>query len=351
MPRVDTLIHKIRGATVLSTIDLTKGYWQIPLEEESKMKTAFATTSGLYHFTKMPFGLHGAAASFQRLMDHTLRAVSYCAVVYIDDILVFSHSWEEHKRHLRRVVEALWQAGLAANRKKSQIGQTAVQYLGFNIGGGKVWPVQDNVEALEKATPPHTRKELQSFLELANYYYRFIPNFVTRAAPLTDLLKGGGKGNKAITLPPTAITAFNNLKGNLCNQTRLHTPLDNAPFIVYTDASSTGLGAVLAQATAEGEKPILYLSWKLMPTEKKYAVIEKEALAMRWAIDKLRYYLWGQESTVVTDHAPLQWLSRMKYTNPRLMRWYLTLQPYRFMVQYRKGADNANGDFFSRQTV
>lgn len=315
MPRVDALIHKVGGATCLSTIDLTKGYWQIPLDVNSKAQTAFSAPSGLYQFTKMPFGLHHAAASFQRLMDHTLWGLQDCAVGYIDNILIFSHSWKEHLIHLRRVLCTLRQAGLVTNRRKSRLGCSAIQYLGFNIGGRKVWPIQHKVEVLEKAAPLTTRRKLQSFLGLANYY-RFVVNFTTQAAPLTDLLKGGGKGYKDIHLNPLVLEAFQDLKKALCDQTRLHTLLPNIPLMVHTDVSGTGLGTVLSQEASQGQRPIYYLSCKLTPTEHKYAVIEKKALAVRWAINQLKHYLWGQEFTIITDHAPLQWLAQMKDTNP-----------------------------------
>lgn len=226
-----------------------------------------------------------------------------------------------------------------------------MQYLGFNIGRAKVWPIQDKVEVLGKPAPTTTRKELQRFLGLANYYRRIVPQFSMLAAPLTDLLKGGGKETKAVHLIALGLTAFKGLKRVLCDQTHLHMPLSTLPFMVHTDASSTGVGAMLSQETNQGERQIYHLSRKLNPTKRKYAVIEKEALAIRWAVDQLKYYLWGQEFTVITDHAPLQWLARMKDTNSRLMRCFLALPPYHFTIKYRKESERANADFVSRQTV
>lgn len=191
-------------------------------------------------------------------------------------------------------------------------------------------------------------KELQSFLGLANYYRCFVSDFTTLATPLTDLLKGGGKGTKPVHLSTLALEAFQRLKKALCDQTQLHTFLPNLAFTMHTDASNTGLGVVLSQESPQGERPIYYLSRKLTPTEWKYTVIEKEAMAIRWAIEQHMYYLWGQEFTIITDHAPLQWLSRMKDTTPRLMKWYLV--PYRFTIKC-KGSDHANTDLFPRQTI
>lgn len=207
------------------------------------------------------------------------------------------------------------------------------------------------MEALSWATPPTTCKELQSFLGLANYYQCFVPHFASTVSALTDQLKGGGKRSKPVILMPEALQAFHNIKDALCHQMVLHTPLSNQPFLFHMDASSTGLGTILAQDTPQGEWPIIFLSHKLSPTEYKYAVIKKEVLEIRWSVDQLKYYLWGQDFMVVTDHDRLQWLSRMKDTNPRLMHWYLALQPYRFSIRYRRGCDHANADVFSSQSV
>lgn len=148
MPRVDALLDKIGGAQGLSTFDLTKGYWEIPLAKANRQKTAFANPSGLYQFTKMHFGLNGATASFQRVVDKVSRGVQDCTVAYVDDILVFTPSWEAHLTHLWRVLEVLRQIGLTANLKKTRLGQMSIQYLVFCIGQGRIWAVSDKVAAL-----------------------------------------------------------------------------------------------------------------------------------------------------------------------------------------------------------
>lgn len=161
MPWVDALLDKIESAQVLSTLNLTNGHWQITLATAGHQKTAFATTLGLYQFTKMPFGLHGAATSSQRVMDKALGGVQDCAITYIENILVFSPSWEAHLIHLRLVLEALRKLGLTANFKKSQLGQTAFQYLGFCISRGRTWAVPDKVPTLGDSLFPHTKKDFQ----------------------------------------------------------------------------------------------------------------------------------------------------------------------------------------------
>lgn len=181
MPHVDALLVVIGGVWVLSTIDLTKGYWQIPMVPTAREKTASATSSGLYHFVKMPFGLHGAPTLFQILMDKALNGVQDCAVPYIDDVLVFILNWAQHMHHLRWMFQALRQAKLTANWKKSHLGQWLVLFI---------WAIPDKVAILHHTTQPQTKKDLPSFLGLTGYYWQFVPHFATLASSLMDLLKG-----------------------------------------------------------------------------------------------------------------------------------------------------------------
>lgn len=181
-----------------------------------------------------------------------------------------------------------------------------MQQLGFCIGQGCNWAIADKVAALKKASAPWTKKEFQQFLGLANYYRCFVPQFSTLTAPLMDLLQVWGKGMKEVVWSEKAQTAFQCLKNALCANTILNTLLPNLPFALCTDASDVGLGAVVAQNTPKGEQPISFLSCKLTKAEKKDAVMKKEALAIQWAVEELKYYLWGQPFTVITEHAPLQ---------------------------------------------
>lgn len=220
----------------------------------------------------MPFRLHVAVVSFQRIMDKSLKGVKECAMAYIDDSFVFSPTWVEHLAHLRRVLQALHQARLMANQKKSHIGCTSVQYLGFWIEQGRIWVVPNKVEALAEAELPQTRKTSQSLLGLANW---FVPSFATLSAPFMDMLKGEGKELKPMGWSLGALTAFQQLKEALCWYSTLYAPLPNHPFVQYTNTSLVGLGAMLAQKMANGEHPIFFLCCKLMALELNYAVIEK----------------------------------------------------------------------------
>lgn len=347
MPHVQGLIEKLGKATYLSTLDLTKGYWQIPLTEESKQYTAFATPTGLYQFVRMPFGLHGAAATFQRLVDKLLTCHTSYAAAYIDDIIIFSQTWEEHLDHLGKVLAEIKRAGLTVNPEKCRLGVSQTQYLGFIVGKGQVRPVTSKVQGISEIPLPTCKKELQRFLGMVGYYRTFIPHFSQIAAPLTDCLRG--KGKKLWNWTEQCTKAFQELKGLLSRAPVLRAPDFSKPFLVATDASARGLGAVLSQEVDGEEHPIVFLSRKLTPAETKYATIEREALAVKWALNALKYYLLGAPFRLITDHAPLTWLGRMKDSNARLTRWYLSLQPFKFSVTYKKGAQHVNADFLSRQ--
>ncbi|XP_053873204.1 uncharacterized protein LOC128831095, partial [Malaclemys terrapin pileata] len=346
MPRIDELLARLGGARYITTLDLSKGYWQIPLEPASREKTAFATPTGLYQFTRMPFGLHGAPATFQRLMDRLLQPHQEYAAAYLDDVVIYSPQWETHLERVAAVLRSLREAGLTANPKKCRIGWQETKYLGYAIGHGQVKPLIGKVQAIANCPPPTTKRQVRQFLGLAGYYRRFIPQFAAIAAPLTGLLTKDSP--RQVIWTTECDRAFRTLKKCLCSEPVLYSPDFNLPFVLQTDASEVGLGAVLSQDVGGEEHPVLYISRKLFPREKNYAVVEKEALAVKWACEALRYYILGVPFTLVTDHSALQWLGRMKDHNMRLQRWYLALQPFAFTVRHRAGKEHANADFLSR---
>ena len=346
MPRVDELIERLGPARFVSTLDLTKGYWQVPLTERAKPKTAFATTEGLFQYTVLPFGVHGAPATFQRLMDKVLRPHRDFAAAYLDDIVIHSTTWEAHIQHLEAVLGALRRAGLTANAKKCRIGLTETDYLGFTVGRGCVKPQAQKVERIRNWPRPVTKKNIKSFVGLVAYYSHFINNFSMIAAPLYDLTRRNLPHH--VTWTAEAEKAFSLLKQALCEEPVLVAPDFNKPFILQTDASGTGVGAVLSQVVGESEHPVMYISRKLLKHEKNYATVEKAALAVKWAIHHLRYYLWGRKFTVVTDHAPLKWMARNKDKNDRITRWFLELQNYHFDVEHRPGRKLPHADALSR---
>ena len=349
MPRIDDLIDRLGKAGYISTLDLTRGYWQVPMAQQARAKTAFATPYGLFQFNVMPFGLQGAPATFQRLMDSVVRGLEFTAA-YLDDLIVYSETWEEHLAHLRVVFQRLREAGLTAKPKKCQFGANRCVYLGHVVGDGTVRPDPRKMEAMESFPTPQTKKQVRVFLGLAGYYRRFIPNYASMAAPLTDLTR------KSL---PTKIQwsddceqAFQHLKTQLCSAPVLHSPDFDKPFLLQTDASDRGIGAVLSQEDADGnDHPVGYFSRKFLPREQRYSTVEKECLAIKLGAQAFRVYLLGRPFTIQTDHRALIWLDRLKENNARLTRWSLALQPYQFKVTYRAGKANANADALSRATV
>ncbi len=342
MPRVDELIDRLGRARFISTLDLTKGYWQVPLTEGAKPKTAFSTPSGHWQYRVLPFGLHGAPATFQRLMDVLLRPHQAYAAAYLDDVIIHSESWEEHLERLRRVLMELRRAGLTANPRKCHFALFEAKYLGFQVGRGMVKPQEKKVAAILSAPRPTTKTQVRAFLGLAGYYRCFIPNFSSLAAPLTDLTRKGQPEKTPWSLE--ADRAFQQVMAALTSEPLLRAPDFGCPFLLQTDASDTGLGAVLSQVVDGEEHPVIYISRKLTPAESRYATVEKEALAVKWAVLELRYYLLGRKFTLITDHAPLQWMARAKDTNARVTRWFLALQDFHFVIRHRAGKANANAN-------
>ncbi|KAK5862983.1 hypothetical protein PBY51_000047 [Eleginops maclovinus] len=346
MPRVDELLDRLGTARFYTTLDLTKGYWQIPLSPESKEKTAFSTPYGLYQFVTLPFGLFGAPATFQRLMDRVLRPHSAYAAAYLDDVIIHSETWGQHMQQVGAVLESLRQAGLTANPKKCAVGRREVRYLGYHLGGGQVRPQIEKTAAISACPVPKTKKEVRRFVGLAGYYRRFIPAFSELTSPLTDLTRKGA--SDPVQWTEQCQLAFERVKKALCGKPLLFTPNFSLPFVLQTDASNSGVGAVLSQQVEGVDRPVLYISRKLAQREVNYSTVEKECLAIRWAVGALRYYLLGRPFTLYSDHAPLQWLHRMKDANARITRWYLALQPFNFKVIHRPGNRMVVADFLSR---
>ncbi len=240
----------------------------------------------------------------------------------------------------------LRRAGLSANPRKCHLALTEAKYLGFQVGRGLIKPQEKKVAAILSAPRPTSKTQVRAFLGLAGYYRCFIPNFSSLAAPLTDLTKKGQP--EKVPWGPTEEEALRRVKASLTSEPVLRAPDFNCPFLLQTDASDTGLGAVLSQIQDGEEHPVIYISRKLTPAEQRYATVEKEALAVKWAVLELRYYLLGRKFTLITDHAPLQGMARAKDTNARVTRWFLALQDFHFTVRHRAGTANANADGLSR---
>lgn len=346
MPCIDELIERIGRAKYITMLDHCKGYWQVPLEKTSREYTAFRTPVGLYQFTTMPFGLHGAPATFQRLMDLILQDCEDCSAAYLDDVVIYSNTWKDHLQHLHKILHKIQKAALTLNVTKCELAKHDTKYLGFQLGNGEVRPQLDKVEAIRNCPRPRTKKEVRSFLGLVGWYRRFIPQFSEKAVPLTNLKTKMVKN--PVPWTEDCEHAFTYLKECLCTFPVLRSPDFAKRFLVQVDASARGIGAVLLQEDRGQKYPVLYLSRKLLPRETRYATIEKEGLAIKWALESLRYYLLGREFDLETDHRALSWIHSMKDRNARVTRWYLSLQPYKFQIRYKAGKENIIADYLSR---
>ena len=246
---------------------------------------------------------------------------------------------------LRELFTHILNANLTIKPSKCVIGYNSLEFVGFIIGDG-LQPVLDKVKCINECPVPKTKKQVRSFLGMIGFYSKFIPNCAAISAPLSDLTKKG-LPNK-VKWEPVHQTAFDTLKSILSCKPILRLPDINLPFILQTDASDVGLGAVLVQEESGIRQPVAFASRKLNVAERNYSVIEKECLAIVWAIDKFHRYLYGIEFFLETDHKPLTYLNKSKTLNSRLMRWALRLQPYRFNLVAIKGKSNVIADYLSR---
>ncbi|XP_064468579.1 uncharacterized protein LOC135380569 [Ornithodoros turicata] len=345
IPRADELFAAVGTKRYFTKLDFSKGYWQIPLTEDSKEKTAFSTESGLYQFKYMPFGIKTAPAIFTRLMRKLIGDIPD-VVHYYDDVLIASNSWEDHLTTLSQVFQRIKSAGLTVRPTKCEIGAQEVSFLGHRLANGTLAPLQKTLERVLDANRPETIRQVRSFLGLAGYYREFIPDYAKIAAPLTDLTKKG-KGNR-VAWGPEQEEAFNELKKLLSSAPILKLPDFTRPFVIRTDASGRSLGAILLQEENGVLHPVSYASRKLLPREAAYSTVEREGLALVWGIDRYKTYLYGRHFTVQTDHQPLQYLKKQKHLNSRLLRWSLMLQEHSFRVEYIKGSENVGADYLSR---
>lgn len=345
LPRIDKILDKVADSVFITTLDLTKGYYQIPLHQDTIEKTAFITPDGKFEFLVLPFGLRNAPAIFQCMMDGILQDVPN-ALAYIDNIVIFSTSWEDHLRHLDQVCSRLKEAGLHVKAHKCKFANADVSFLGHVVGKGKVRPQQAKVQAVNNYRVPRTKTDLRAFLGLVGYYRQFIPQFSARSANLTDLTST--KQPEKLHLLDVHLREFEDLRKALQEDTVLASFNTNYTTLLQTDASDKRIGACLSQVNSSGtERPVAYYSRKLLARETRYTVSEKEMLAAVEAIKHFSAYLLGGTFTLVKDYRALTSLRKLTRGGARITRWALALQPFSFDVIHCPGKLHGNADGLS----
>lgn len=345
IPNITDVLDKLGKSQYFTTLDLASGFYQVEMNPDDIHKTAFNVEHGHFEFLRMPMGLKNSPSTFQRVMDNVLRGLqNVICLVYLDDIIVFSTSLQEHMVNLEKVFQRLRESNFKIQMDKSEFLKLETAYLGHVISREGIKPNPDKIHAIENYPIPKTTKQIKQFLGLVGYYRKFIPDFARLTKPLTVCLKKG----KHINLDSNYINCFEKCKKLLTNDPILQYPDFTREFNLTTDASNYAIGAVLSQGPIGSDKPVAFASRTLNESEINYSTIEKEMLAVVWATKYFRPYLFGRHFRVYTDHKPLEWLLNLKDGNSRLTRWRLKLSEYKFNVYYKKGKANTNADALSR---
>ncbi|CAG2197363.1 unnamed protein product [Mytilus edulis] len=349
LPRLDDVFDAIgqSNAKIYSRLDLTMAYYQMPMDEHSKHKTAFITHDNLYQFKRMPYGLNNACQSFQSLMTQVLRGLTWKhCLVYVDDVIIWSEDFDSHLQHLDLIFQRLKQANLKLRPNKCDFAKSEILYLGHIISKEGIKVDTSKTKAVETFPIPNNQHDVRSFLGLCNYYRKFVKSYAKIASPLNRLLTK----DTPFKWTTDCQNAFETLKEALTSTPVLNFPNFNKPFIVSCDASGSAIGYILSQiGDDEKEHVIGYGGRALTPTEKNYTVTEQEMLALVSAVAYFHVYLATNKFTIYTDHKALTWLQTIKHTNSRLIRWALKLQEYNFDVIHRMGSRNQHCDALSRR--
>ena len=349
LPNIKDCVERMEGARFWTTLDAASAYWSVELDEKDREKTAFSIPHGKFEFNVMTFGLKNAGATYQRMMDIVLSGLPPDRVMaYLDDVVIFSRSLEEHKRDVDRVLEKLDLAGITLRPEKCVFGSNEVDYLGYHMDESGIRPQKQLVEAIQDFPRPKTKKEVRRFLGTAGFYRDFIRNFADIAEPLRHLTKDTVK----FMWTNDCENAFEKLKELLTQEPVLAFPITNKEFIVEVDASKVGVGGVLLQEQRDGSvKPVSYCSYALSPPQQGWETYSKEVFALVLSSRKWHPYLFGNKCIFRSDHDPLKTIRNKKDPRGKIANWLMELEEYNYIINHIPGKDNITADCLSRSNT
>ncbi|MEW8191404.1 MAG: reverse transcriptase domain-containing protein [Candidatus Thiodiazotropha endolucinida] len=345
LPRINDCLDAVAGAELFSSLDLTSSFHQVPMKKEDIPKTAFCTKYGLYEYLTMPMGLSNSPAVLQRLMQIILGQLQWhSCLIYLDDVLIFGSSFEEHMQRLEEVLSRIRDAGLKPKPEKCQLLQSSVNFLGHTISAAGVLPNPENLAKVKQWPTPTTPMQVRQILGLGSYYRRFLKGYSDLVRPLTLLTHK----DVPFVFSDECKRSFETLKTRLIGAEIMAYPRDQGLFVLDTDASDTQISGVLSQVQEGQERVISYGSRTLNKAERNYCITDKELLAVRHFTEYYRQYLLGRHFLIRSDHQALTFLFKMKEPKHRIARWIEILSAFDFSIEFRKGSGHGNADALSR---
>ena len=350
LPKIDKMFTKLYSAKIFTTLDLCSGYYHIGLTDAAKLKTAFVTPHGKWHFNMVPFGLAQAPSYFQQLMNQVLQGLDF-AIAYLDDI-IFSNNELEHLQHLETVFKRLQEAGLKLKESKCNFFRSEIHYLGHMPSAEGIQPLPEKLDSITNMPAPENQTEVKQFLGLVGCYHKFVPHFSDISRPLAKLMRK----DTPFMWTKQCHLAFNMLKDQLCEAPILHYPDSSKPYALFTDASKHGWAGVLTQEFETEVKgkvmkelhPIAYVSSLFCGSQLKWAALTKEAYAIYLSVKKLAFYITDAGITLRSDHLPLRRFLQKNMLNDKVNNWAVELEMYRIKFVHIKGKSNVLVDTLSR---